>query len=92
MTPVDEPGFHYVIEHSDLGHINGIQRSQHTIQYLGVQYASLNDRFARAQLVTSKTTMSANGVIDATKYGYAPNLSSSNIDFSRFQTSSSEAS
>jgi hypothetical protein len=52
------------LEHAKLGKINGVAVDG-TVQFRGLKYASLKNRFAPPQLVTSYETQST----DATKYG-----------------------
>jgi hypothetical protein len=54
-----------IFEHADLGEIKG-KVVDGTVQFLGLKYASLRDRLAPPQLVTSYGA----GTIDASKYGY----------------------
>jgi len=51
-------------EHVDLGNLKG-KVVDGTVQFLGLKYASLADRFAPPQLVTSY----GSEPLDATKYG-----------------------
>jgi carboxylesterase type B len=52
------------LEHAKLGKINGVAVDG-TVQFRGLKYVSLKNRFAPPQLVTSYETQST----DATKYG-----------------------
>jgi hypothetical protein len=52
------------LEHAKLGKINGVAVDG-TVQFRGLKYASLENRFAPPQLVTSYETQSTG----ATKYG-----------------------
>jgi carboxylesterase type B len=53
------------IAHQKLGEIRGL-RGDRVVQFLGIKYASLKDRFAASQLVEYD---GAQSVIDATKLG-----------------------
>lgn len=53
--------------HPTLGRIAGIRRSESVVQYLGIQYATLKDRFSRGELVTHSTDYALE--LDATKHG-----------------------
>jgi hypothetical protein len=54
------------IKHQTLGEIQGRQ-GDGVIQFLGIKYASLKDRFAGSELVEYGETQ---GVIDGTQLGY----------------------
>lgn len=56
------------IEHPALGHMQGTKppHHEHVDQYLGIQYATLANRFARGTLVENSSSTST----DATKLGY----------------------
>ncbi|KAF2636651.1 carboxylesteras-like protein [Massarina eburnea CBS 473.64] len=56
-----------LFKHSDLGEVKG-SSVDGAVQFLGLKYASLENRFAAPQLHTS----SASGSIDASKYGAPP--------------------
>lgn len=53
------------LEHKDLGQVKGTAVDG-TVQFRGLKYASLENRFAPPQLVTSY----GSSPIDASKYGY----------------------
>lgn len=58
----------HILEHPSIGCIQGISKLQEVTQYLGIQYATLKDRFSRGEL---KQYSSATGsILDATTYGY----------------------
>ena len=57
-------------KHAELGELKG-KVVDGTVQFLGLKYASLENRFAQPQLVTSY----GSGSTDASKYGYALNHS-----------------
>lgn len=62
-----------IIQHATTGPIKGLRKLPGVIQYLGVQYATLKDRFARGELLQSYPPTHPNmqaGVLDATKLGY----------------------
>lgn len=44
-----------ILEHPSVGQIHGVQpqKQAHVEQYLGIQYATLENRFARGKLVES---------------------------------------
>lgn len=54
--------------HPNLGKILGVRRSETVVQYLGVQYATLKDRFSRGELLSRLTDHDVE--VDATKHGY----------------------
>jgi carboxylesterase type B len=54
-----------LFKHTELGEIKG-NVVDSTVQFLGLKYASLKDRLAPPQLVTSYGA----GTIDASKHGY----------------------
>ena len=54
-----------LFEHSEIGEIKG-KVVDGTVQFLGLKYASLKDRLAPPQLVTSYGV----GTINASKHGY----------------------
>jgi hypothetical protein len=56
-----------VLEHQNIGPITGVRASVLVSQYLGIQYASLEDRFSRGKLVECYT-----GPVDATQIGCPP--------------------
>ncbi|KAK5061076.1 hypothetical protein LTR84_007617 [Exophiala bonariae] len=63
------------IEHPLLGSILGVKKSEEVVQFLGIQYATLKDRFSRGVLLRSLTRMPGNNVasvFDATKSGPIP--------------------
>jgi len=51
-----------LLEHPGLGKVQGTPNDG-TVQYLGIKYGHLKDRFAEATLAETS------GTIDATKYG-----------------------
>lgn len=55
-----------ILEHPSVGQIHGVQpqKQAHVEQYLGIQYATLENRFARGKLVESYKSP-----IQATKSG-----------------------
>lgn len=62
----------HTIEHPLLGAIRGVKKSKEVVQYLGIRYASLKDRFSRGVLLDLLTSFSGNNsssVFDATKSG-----------------------
>lgn len=63
----------HIIQHPRLGLIRGLRYSDSVMSFLGIQYATLGDRFSRAQLVQPSPLMGEavyNGVLDATKHGF----------------------
>lgn len=58
---------HETINHPTIGPLKGIKLSSKVIQFLGIQYATLKDRFARGELLVQYP--SAWGILDATKFG-----------------------
>jgi len=54
-----------IFEHNSLGMIVGI-KGDGVIQFLGIKYASIEDRFAESKLLDEKPSA---GVIDGTKLG-----------------------
>ena len=55
-----------ILHHPSLGDIQG-KLKNNIIQFLGIKYATLKDRFAEPQLARENDT--TNEVLDATKYG-----------------------
>jgi hypothetical protein len=53
------------IQHAELGELKG-KDVDDTVQFLGLKYATLKNRFAPAELIRDY----GSGPIDATKYGY----------------------
>ncbi|KAJ9632940.1 hypothetical protein H2204_007508 [Knufia peltigerae] len=67
----------HVLAHATIGPIQGISKTAAVTQYLGIQYASLKDRFARGELLLSPPNdhpQRAGKVLDATKPGPSPLL------------------
>ncbi|KIX92996.1 uncharacterized protein Z520_11269 [Fonsecaea multimorphosa CBS 102226] len=61
-----------VIDHLTIGRIRGIKYSEASNRFLGMQYATLKDRFSRAELVRYSDhdqARASNGILDATKFG-----------------------
>lgn len=58
------------LNHPQLGEIHG-KKGDGVVQFLGLKYATLKDRFAPPELVTSY-----NGPVDATRFGYVMSFSS----------------
>ena len=52
-------------KHKDLGEVQGTSHAE-VVQFLGIKYASLENRFAAPSLVTDYSA----GQLDATKFGY----------------------
>ncbi|RMZ66831.1 carboxylesterase [Pyrenophora seminiperda CCB06] len=67
MTHVDLSSMSATLNHSHLGELKG-KAVDSAVQFLGLKYASLRDRFAVAELVDSYNS----GSTDATKFGPAP--------------------
>ena len=62
-----------IFHHHTVGPIRGVRRPPYVDQFLGVQYATLSDRFARGELVERyplDASGNRDGVLDATKSGY----------------------
>lgn len=55
-----------ILKHQLLGEIHGVQGDD-VVQFLGVKYASLVNRFAKSELLGHNV---GNSIIDATKVGY----------------------
>jgi len=55
------------LSHPSLGRIRGIRRSENVVQYLGVQYATLKDRFSRGDLLCRSADRDVE--LDATTLG-----------------------
>lgn len=55
------------IVHPHIGRVRGLQRSNDLVQFLGIQYATLKDRFARGVLCDYADAPDA--LLDATKIG-----------------------
>lgn len=67
-----------VTQHATIGPIKGLRKLPGVIQYLGIQYATLKDRFSRGELLLSYSLNHPNkeyGVLDATKLGYEASVS-----------------
>lgn len=66
-----------ILEHPVVGQIHGVQpkAQAHVEQYLGIQYATLENRFARGKLVESYKSP-----IQATKSGPLPVADPKNVD------------
>ncbi|KAK5659820.1 hypothetical protein OQA88_1032 [Cercophora sp. LCS_1] len=60
-----------VLEHPTIGRVRGVSRVPDVVQYLGLKYATLSDRFARSELLESYSP-NEDGVLDATKIGPIP--------------------
>lgn len=61
------------LQHATIGPIKGLGKHPGVIQYFGIQYATLKDRFARGELLQSYSPDHPNrqaGVLDASKLGY----------------------
>jgi len=54
------------LKHQSLGEVHG-KDGDGVVQYLGIKYATVKDRFALSQLFDPSST---NGIIDGTKLGY----------------------
>lgn len=62
-----------ITQHATIGPIKGLRKTPGVIQYLGVQYATLKDRFSRGELLQSYPASHLNkqgGVLNATRIGY----------------------
>ncbi len=73
------PERYSVLRHQSIGPIRGVNRLDGVTQFLGVQYATLSGRFARAELLKSyppEHSRVQEGIFDATSIGYArqPNI------------------
>ena len=56
------------IDHPTIGPLQGIRRCPEVNQFLGIQYGTLKDRFARGS--PPEYPSSSSGTVDATKFGY----------------------
>lgn len=58
-------------QHPTIGPIRGLNKVPTVVQYLGVQYATLKDRFSRGVLLETynRDYLNEDGVLDATKLG-----------------------
>lgn len=58
-------------QHPTIGPIRGLNKIPTVVQFLGVQYATLKDRFSRGVLLETYDSGNFNedGVLDATKLG-----------------------
>ncbi|KAL3464916.1 Alpha/Beta hydrolase protein [Aspergillus heterothallicus] len=63
---------YHLKDHPTIGRIRGISKVPGVVQYLGVQYATLADRFSRGVLLDSYTCEDPSRVLDATKLGPIP--------------------
>lgn len=64
---------HEITQHATIGPIKGLRKGSGVVQYLGVQYATLKDRFARGELLelySRSHPRKQGGVLDATRIGY----------------------
>ncbi|PLB35005.1 Alpha/Beta hydrolase protein [Aspergillus candidus] len=61
-------------QHPTIGPIRGLNKVPTVVQYLGVQYATLKDRFSRGVLLETynRDYLNEDGVLDATKLGPIP--------------------
>ncbi|KAJ5636954.1 Alpha/Beta hydrolase protein [Penicillium longicatenatum] len=61
-------------QHPTIGPIKGLNNVPTVVQYLGVQYATLKDRFSRGVLLETydRGYLNRDGVLDATKLGPIP--------------------
>lgn len=68
------PNCYEILDHPDVGRIEGIERCPGVIQYLGVQYATLKNAFSRGELATYPSDQGPDsrlgGILDARKHGY----------------------
>jgi carboxylesterase type B len=74
---MSEPRPLRVEEHPTIGTIRGISNGPGVTQFLGVQYATLQDRFSRAELLKTYPgqahhTRVQDGILDATRIGPIP--------------------
>jgi len=60
---------HETLHHPTIGRIRGMRRSPEVDQYLGIQYATLKDRFSRGELPQYDPS-DTDGALNATKFGY----------------------
>lgn len=68
------------ISHTSLGEIRG-KVGDGVVQYLGLKYATLKNRFAEPEVVTAATGPSSQGPIDATTLGPSAVSNPQGIDF-----------
>jgi hypothetical protein len=68
MSQTNQGLARHILEHSSVGCIQGISKIQEVTQYLGIQYATLKDRFSRGKL--KQYSSAAGSILDATTYGY----------------------
>lgn len=67
------PERYSVLRHQSIGPIRGVNKLEGVTQFFGVQYATLAERFARAELLKSyppEHTRVTDGIFDATSIGY----------------------
>lgn len=73
MSGVAEEDMLYeTTQHKTIGPIKGVRRLPGVMQYLGIQYATLKDRFSRGELLESCHSdhpRKQEGVLDATRLG-----------------------
>ncbi|KAJ9151287.1 Sterol esterase [Pleurostoma richardsiae] len=62
---------HETLHHPTIGRIRGMRRSPEVDQYLGIQYATLKDRFSRGELPQYDPS-DTDGALNATKFGPLP--------------------
>ena len=58
---------HHEIYCPKIGRIRGLRNSEDIVQFLGVRYANVKDRFSRG--VLCEYAQGPNGLLDATKIG-----------------------
>lgn len=57
------------LDHPRIGRIRGIQRADNVKQFLGIQYATLKDRFSRGTLREFTRAQAPSEVLEATGVG-----------------------
>ena len=67
---------YHEIDHPTIGRIRGLRKSEDVVQFLGVRYANVKDRFSRG--VLCEYAQGSNGLLDATKIGSDAYLDSLN--------------
>ena len=66
FQPISTATMPTTLKHRDLGDVKGNTKDS-AIEFRGIKYASLENRFAEPSLVTDY----GSGALDATKFGYA---------------------
>lgn len=58
-----------MLVHPTIGRIKGVKKSSYVVEYLGLQYATLEDAFARGKSIAYASRGDGDSIIDATQHG-----------------------